>query len=277
MPKREWKIRKADCPELLMFTKIGGVCAFLMKVADFCGPFQPTMLRIFVQLFLVFCFCILLSGGCTQKQSLHEEYNQIGEAASKLEGAQVFILDADSSYVTWRSRNRKGTEASGKFRPSKGSLVIEDGGIVAGFLEGDLFSDVIPDANPTLNLEKEKKMLIDSFPVLQTARGRLIRFDITQSERIVDRSDFRQTIALQTDSIPGISLRCNLELADSLLAVSITSQQIRQKNKILLKGNHVLNAREFGLFSIGQNPSMVPLWTPEIPLVFHLIFSPLKK
>ena len=277
MPKREWKIRKAGCPELLMFTKIRRVCAFLMKVADFCGPFHPSMPRIFFQIFVAFGFCSLFFWGCSQKQSLNEEYNQIGEAASKLKGAEVFILNTDSSYVTWRSRNRKGTEASGKFRPSKGSLVMEDGGIVAGFLEGDLFSDVIIDPNQILNLASEKKMLLDSFPVLQTARGRLIRMDITQSERIVARSDFRQSVSPFIDSIPGISLRCNLELADSLMAVTLTSKQVQQKKRIELNGTYVLNARDFGLFTIGQNPSMVPLWIPDIPMTFHLVFSPLKK
>jgi hypothetical protein len=248
-----------------------------MKVADFCGPFHPSMPRIFFQIFVAFGFCSFLFWGCTQKQSLNEEYNQIGEAASKLKGAEVFILNTDSSYVTWRSRNRKGTEASGKFRPSKVTLVMEDGGIVACFLEGDLFSDVLPDPNKILNLASEKKMLLDSFPVLQTARGRLIRMDITQSERIVARSDFRQSVSPFTDSIPGISLRCNLELADSLMAVTLTSKQVQQKKRIVLDGTYVLNARDFGLFTIGQNPSIVPLWTPDIPLVFHLVFSPLKK
>ena len=275
MPKREWKIRKAGCPELLMFTKIGGVRAFLMKVGDFCGPFQPPMPRKFIPIPVIFCFCALFFFGCSQKQGLNEEYHQIGEAASKLKGAQVFILNRDSSFVTWRSRNRKGTEASGKFRPSKGSLVMEDGGIVAGFLEGDIFQDVTPDTNPILQLAKEKRMLLDSFPILESARGRMIRLDITQSGRIVARSDFRQSTTF-TDSIPGYSLRSNLELADSLVAVTITSQQIRQKNKIVLNGTYVLNARDFGLFTIAQNPTMVPIWTPDIPLVFHLVFSPLK-
>ncbi len=276
MPKREWKNRQHSCPELLMFIKIGGERAYLMKEADFCAPFQPPMPRILIPRLVVFCFCAIILVGCSQKQGLNEEYRQIGEAASKLKGAQVFILNRDSSYITWKSRNRKGTEASGKFRPSKGSLVIEDAGIIAGFLEGDLLQDVTPDPNPILQLAKEKRMLLDSFPVLETARGRMIRLDITQSGRIVVRSDFRQNSGTSTDSIPGYSLRCNLELADSLMAVSVISRQIRQKNKIVLTGTYVLNSRDFGLFSIGQNPSMVPLWTPEIPLVFRLVFSPLK-
>lgn len=259
-----------------MFTKIRGDRAFLVKVADFCSPFQPPMPRIFITLPVVFCFCAIVLAGCSQKQGLNEEYRLIGEAASKLKGAQVYILNRDSSYVIWKSRNRKGTEASGRFRPSKGSLVTEDDGIIAGFLEGDLFQDVIPDPNPILQLAKEKRMLLDSFPVLETARGRMIRLDITQSGRIVARSDFRQSSSAFTDSIPGYSLRCNLELADSLMGISLTSQQIRQKNKIVLNGTYVLNARDFGLFAIGRNPGMVPLWTPEIPLVFHLVFSPLK-
>lgn len=255
---------------------MGSTC-FFDESSRFLRPVSATMPRKFIPIFVNFCFCTLLLWGCSQKQGLNEEYRQIGEAASKLKGAQVFILNRDSSFVTWKSRNRKGTEASGKFRPSKGSLVMEDGGIVAGFLEGDIFQDVTPDANPILQLAKEKRMLLDSFPVLETTKGRMIRLDITQSGRIVARSDFRQSSGAFTDSIPGHSLKCNLEMADSLMGISLTSRQIRQKNKIVLNGTYVLNARDFGLFTIGQNPSMVPLWTPDIPLVFHLVFSPLKK
>ena len=61
------------------------------------------------------------------------------------------------------------------------------------------------------------------------------------------------------------------------MAVTLTSKQVQQKKRIVLDGTYVLNARDFGLFTIGQNPSIVPLWTPDIPLVFHLVFSPLKK
>jgi hypothetical protein len=214
--------------------------------------------------------------GCNQKQAVRDDYSLINEAASKLTDASVYVIDTDSSYVSWTINKNEGPALTGSFHPAKGSLVLEKGVIVAGFLEGDLWDNNKADPNNSIDFAKEKKAILDSFPRLQTKDGRNLRFDITQSGRSVLRSDFRLYTGLPEDSIPGYSFQVNMVLADSLLAVVLPFKQSASKSRFKLDCSHVINVQEFGVLSNPKNPSALSKWSPNIPLKFHLVFKKYK-
>jgi len=248
-----------------------------MKEVDFCTPFIKPPSKSLLRFFNILSFfLVIFFQACTEKPSLQKEYEQIAEAAAKLGDAKVYILEVDSSYVTWNTRNSKGQDLKGRFQPSKGTLVIEKGSIIGGYIEGDLWEGNQATVKPTFDRIKEKKMLFDSFPVLNSEAGRKIRLDVTQSGRSVVRSEFRQLDANSSQSIPIYLVQANLTLADSVLSVNLPMKLESRRGRIGLNGSYTLNVRDFGIFSMVKNPMSVPPWTPEFPLAIHLLFKPLK-
>jgi hypothetical protein len=257
-----------------MFLKSERNEEILRKEPDFCGPFPKKMFLPSRTPPVVLAWFLLVLAGCGQKPSLQEEYQTIQESAAKLSNSTVYVLDTDSSHVDWTLRKETGEWVKGSFRPEKGSLVLEKENIIAGFLEGDGWNGSIPEPMKELDLEKEKKIVLDSVPILRTDRGRKVRVDITQTSRSVDRIDFRQTVDTTTQR-PSHILQANFELADSLLPVSILVREKKAKKRIVLTGTHTLHLPDFGVFSTAKHPLIPARYNPDLSVGFRLVFKPL--
>jgi hypothetical protein len=260
---------------MLMFLKFIRKSGLFGKEGDFCTPFQTNVsVLTFNKPKLVLLLCLILPLACQHKPTLQEEYKVIQESASKLRNGKVFIVDSDSSYVEWKLKKEGSPDLTGRFKPSKGTLILENEQIVAGFFEGDLWDGNSFLTKTAFNLAKEKTALLDSFPKLNGEWGRIVRMDITQTGHNIARSDYHSISSFDTTS--NLVLLSNLTLADSLLPVTLPVKETLSTKRIELKGNFRLNARDFGVLIRPRNPNYKTPWSSEIPLSFHLVFRPLK-
>jgi polyisoprenoid-binding protein YceI len=191
---------------------------------------------------------LLFTSACSERMGTDEEYARVEEASSRLGNARMLVLVPDSSQVGWVIRHRSGQAFSGRFRPSKGSLVLEDENLVAGFLEGDLLKDSRPDPGQDSLAFLRPDSLLRYFPRLMASVSSPFRLDIRQVSRVVARSDFRQFTGLKAQE-PTHQVQADLDLADSTVLVSIPVQVEAGAGAVRVSGDYSVNLRDFGLLT----------------------------
>lgn len=233
----------------------------------------PAMPRFFLSVPVLF---LLLTAACSERMGPDEEYARVQEASSRLGNARMLVLESDSSQVGWVIRHSSGRAISGRFRPSKGSLVLENENLVAGFLEGDMMKDNRPDAGQDSLRCFRPDTLLRYFPRLMASVSSPFRLDIRQVSRLVTRSDFRQFPGIRAGE-PTHQVQADVELADSVIQVSIPVSVEVRAGGVRVSGDYSVNLRDFGLLTEAL-PGGAPY--PFDPLVQCRIdwrFRPWKK
>lgn len=227
--------------------------------------------------FFALCGCLLFLLSCNQTADREAEYRQIEETSSGLEYSTVLLLDTQASWISWKVQKTQGPAfMQGKLRLSGGSLVVEKGNVIAGFVETDIWKNSQPDSVPATYSEKDKTQLCDSFPRICSAIGSRFRMDLEQTGRFVARSEFRQDPAAVQDSGWTHQYQFKLTMADSTLPAYCQVKQQTGKDEVLVEGFYKLQVRDFGIFVRPRNPNYVPNWYTEIPLRLHLVFRKKK-
>lgn len=228
--------------------------------------------------FLALSGWLLFLFSCNPSGGTEEEYRQIEETSAGLESSTVLVLDSQASWIGWKIQKTQGPAfLQGKLRFSKGSLVVEKGNVIAGFVESDIWKNSIPDSVPAAYSPKDKAQLCDSFPRICSALGSRFRIDLEQTGRFVARSEFRQDPGAVQDSGWTHQYQFKLTIADSTLP---TYCQVRQQitgKEVVVDGLYKLQVRDFGIFVKPRNPHYVPNWYTEIPIQLHLVFRKKEK
>ena len=223
-------------------------------------------------------FAIAFLAACSQQGGTEEDYRQIEETSAALENSSVYVLDSHASWIEWKVQKTQGPHfLQGKLRLTKGSVVVEKGNVIAGFLESDVWKNANPDSVPSDYTLKDKALFCDSFPRACSPSGSRIRFDLEQSGRFVVRSEFRQDQDVKADSGLTHQYQFKLTLADSTLPTYCQVRQQVNEREVRVDGLYKLQVRDFGIFVRPRNPHYVPNWYTEIPMQMHLVFRKKNK
>lgn len=227
--------------------------------------------RNFNLLFVGLSFLLLC--GCNQKSGLKEEYDAINLAASKLPGSKVYIINPSASIFEWALTGDSGRVLTGSFSPEKGSLVLEEDRLVAGFWSANVWDKNKINIKQNVNILLETRAIMDSTPKLKAVDNRTMKFELVQSGRNVLRSDYRSGVGFGIDTSATHILQGNLTIADSTVAVSLPINLKLGKGQVEIKGSFVVNYPDFGVGHRFQNHNPRLIWAKAIPVKFRLIFK----
>jgi hypothetical protein len=215
-----------------------------------------------------------LSGlySCTAEKEPDPETEKRQLLEGGLPGAHSLLLDSISSEISWSIRHSQGGFLSGRFRPVRGILLLEGNAVVAGFWEGDFFTDnVLSDSSRKAEGSTNLKFLRDSVPGLFRPGGSLLRMDLKQVSRVVPRSEFRGS-SIQDSLLPSHDLAFQMLLADSSQSIRVPLRIHSEQNRLVFSGQYQLNLRDFGILSAQQPKPGSSYWIPEVKLEFSIKF-----
>jgi len=224
------------------------------------------------RLFLLFLSSIFLLS-CETKKGLQEEYIEIAQATSRLSHGRLYVIDVDSSRLDWEVFNQNGKKISGRLGFEKGSLILEKERLVAGFVEGSLLSNKLISNELNLNLNVEKRKLLDSNLVLKTESGNVVRFDIEQSGHQYFKSGFKENVNANTDTSVTHLLQVEFTFADSTRSISIPSKLKKLGSNQILSANLNINFPDFGVkFNrFSNDPNLA--WNTSVAVKLRLVFK----
>jgi hypothetical protein len=219
-------------------------------------------------------FAILLFGffSCADHRDNIDEYQEIREAASKLTGAKVYIIDTSASQMHWRMVNGENKIFSGTFFPEKGSVVVEKGLLVAGFWSGDLWRRSKLDPTMLADAALLQQVLLDSTPILKTASAKSMRLDMEQINRQIIRSDYHNAFNPGIDTSATHLIQASLTLSDSTLSVAIPVKLKIKSERVEITGIYNLNLPDFGIKYNRLNAEGKNRWQGSFPVSFRLVF-----
>lgn len=227
-------------------------------------------------LFNLFLFAGIITG-CRQENPVRAEYEAIEQASASLSGASVFILDSVQSKIAWTATTPDGQFVKGTIHPNLGSLISEKERLLAGFWSGnwDKVSDLT--SLPTLDISAAFKTLLDSNKHLSGAQARKFHMELTQIGREIVRSDYKTTPESGEKLEITHQIQGNLNLADSILYITLPVQIQFKPDLILISGKYSLNYNDFGIFTAYRNKKETAQFKPPVHIQYQFIFRKPKQ
>ncbi|HRH34063.1 MAG TPA: hypothetical protein PKY12_03350 [Catalimonadaceae bacterium] len=234
------------------------------------------MSPMFTRLIAVFSVFIALSS-CQNENPVKQEYESIEMASSKISGARIFVLDSAQSEINWVISRPDAKVLKGVLHPRVGSILVEKERVLAGFWKGPLFESKLIEMPSGFDPQVALKALKDSNRRLNRTEANQFYFDLAQVNRQIIRSDYK--VNSEVDSKERVShiFQGNLDVADSVLYVSLPVFLEIGEKQVKISGRYRLNSSDFGVFSKPSGKNEMESFQPAAELNYRLIFNYLAQ
>lgn len=211
---------------------------------------------------------------CQNENPIKQDYEAIEKGSARLRETGIFVLDSLHSVIKWTAKSDDGQFVQGVIHPNVGTLLLEKERVVGGYWEGHWSKGEVKDHSPVLNPDKLMQILIDSNIRLGRNGGKKFRFEISQSNRQVVRTDFKVTQEDSTISRITHQFMGNLLFADSILYATLPVRLEIQPGAIKVDGSYKLNFNDFGVNWKPTKSNSTLSFRPPVLLDYSLVFQP---